>query len=178
MRPPNIYTGNAQLDAWIDRVHLCENVFLVVLLWSLSIVVLIQVISRYVFSNSLPWTEEIARLLLVYVTFLGAFLTARGKSYISIDLISRFMPRHTRGFFIVRTLVCCLFYAVLAALAIDVADRTWHQELTTLAVTNGITYAVPAFALVVLCLRSAVQVAFAIIYPAFSTEAVVLEDIN
>ena len=43
-----------------------------VLFWGLFGVVFLQFIARYVFNNSPGWTEEIARYLLIAVTFVGS----------------------------------------------------------------------------------------------------------
>lgn len=172
-----VYTGKASLDRFIAASHKVEDVVLVVLLWALSMVVMLQVISRYVFSSSIPWTEEVARLMLIYATFFGAFLTSRSKSYISIDLLSRFFEGQKRVLFILRNLVMAVFYAWLAYLAFDVADKTWHQELTTLPITNGVTYVIPAIGLVLLAYRSASQIVLTILFPAFSVDPSYVEDI-
>lgn len=171
-----VYTGNASLDRFITTSHKVEDVLLVALLWALSIVVMIQVISRYVFSSSIPWTEEVARLMLIYATFFGAFLTSRSKSYISIDLISRFFKGQKRLLFILRNLIMAVFYTWLAYLACDVADKTWHQELTTLLITNGVTYVIPAIGLVLLAFRSASQIVLTLLFPAFSVEPSYMEE--
>jgi len=47
----------------------------------------LQVLSRYVFHFSYPWTEEIARLLLVWATFFGACIAIRRKSHMRVDYI-------------------------------------------------------------------------------------------
>lgn len=165
-----VYTGNASLDRFIAASHKVEDVLLVTLLWALSMVVMLQVISRYVFSSSIPWTEEVARLMLIYATFFGAVLTSRSKSYISIDLISSFFKEQKRLLFILRNLIMVVFYAWLTYLAFDVAGKTWHQELTTLPITNGVTYVIPAVGLALLAFRSASQCVLTILFPAFSVE--------
>ena len=56
----------------------------------LCAIVLWQVICRYVLNYSSPWTEEIARYLLVSITFLGAAIATRDRSHlVAMDLFAR-----------------------------------------------------------------------------------------
>src|SRR5262245_26766549 len=64
--------------AWEDWVVLA-------VFWVLALVVFHQVFTRYVLNDAAGWTEEIARYLLVAVTFLGAALAVRRNSHIRVD---------------------------------------------------------------------------------------------
>jgi len=61
------------------------------------IVVLVGVVARYVLNISLPWSEEVARLLLVWLTFLGAATATAQRSHIRVDTIyARFTGRRRK----------------------------------------------------------------------------------
>lgn len=49
--------------------------------------VLLQVFMRYVVNSPLTWTDEVTRLLLVWLTFLGAVLTYRLGTQIAVDAL-------------------------------------------------------------------------------------------
>ncbi len=60
--------------------------------------VLLGVISRYVLGDQVPWTEELACLLLVWSSFFGIALAFDSRSHLGIDLIVNMMtdaPRKT-----------------------------------------------------------------------------------
>jgi TRAP-type C4-dicarboxylate transport system permease small subunit len=63
------------------------------LFWSLGIIVFLQVFSRYVLNSSFAWTEEIARYLLIAVTFVGGGIAIRKNSHIHVELLYALLPR-------------------------------------------------------------------------------------
>ena len=67
-------------DSFIFETYLSLLMF-----WTLCITVLIGFISRYIFNNSLTWTEEISRYLLIIVVFFGSAVAISKKSHIAIE---------------------------------------------------------------------------------------------
>lgn len=71
-----------------------ERVVAVALLTALFVTVLLQVFTRYVLSTPLTWTEEIARYLLIWTTFVAAAYVSARRLHISVDLlVSKLGPR-------------------------------------------------------------------------------------
>ena len=58
----------------------------------MSIIVAVQVFCRYVLNHSLFWSEELARYLLVWLTFLGASVAYYRNVHPGIDMIYARMP--------------------------------------------------------------------------------------
>jgi TRAP-type C4-dicarboxylate transport system permease small subunit len=66
----------------------CGALFMVMLF-----TVIWGVITRYLFGDQARWTEELARFLLVWVSFLGATLAYARHQHLGIDLlVARFDP--------------------------------------------------------------------------------------
>ncbi len=57
------------------------------LMAAISVIIFIQVVSRYVFNNSLTWSEEVGRYVLIWITFLGASIGVKKYSHIGIDFL-------------------------------------------------------------------------------------------
>lgn len=57
------------------------------------IVTLLQVVFRYIFNNALPWPDEAARFLMLWMTGLIAPSAYRWGGFVSIDLIKDMMGR-------------------------------------------------------------------------------------
>ena len=79
----------------IEKVLKTANI---VFLTVMTVTILIQVSFRYVLSNPLDWTEEVARLMLVWMTFSGATLIFIKLEHPSIDLFVRIFPSSIRHY--------------------------------------------------------------------------------
>ncbi|MEE2774669.1 MAG: TRAP transporter small permease subunit [Pseudomonadota bacterium] len=58
------------------------------------VVILIQVFFRYILNNALPWPDEVARFLMLWMTGLIAPSAYRWGGFVSIDVISKLLPTH------------------------------------------------------------------------------------
>ena len=57
------------------------------------VVIIIQVFFRYVLNNALPWPDEVARFLMLWMTGLIAPSAYRWGGFVSIDILERFLPK-------------------------------------------------------------------------------------
>jgi len=58
----------------------------------MTLVILLQVIARFVFNSPFTWTEELARYLFVYITFLGAGLLVYQRSHLFVEIVFNLFP--------------------------------------------------------------------------------------
>jgi TRAP-type C4-dicarboxylate transport system permease small subunit len=61
--------------------------FIAALFGSTVLVIAMQIISRYVFNNSLHWTEEFSRYAYVWIIFLGAAIAVKEGTHVRIDIL-------------------------------------------------------------------------------------------
>lgn len=78
----------------------------------LTLDVLWGVFSRYVMGAQSPWTEELARLLLVWVTMLGGALAYGEGAHLGVDLIADKLETDARRIIEISVQVMCIFFAV------------------------------------------------------------------
>ena len=64
-----------------------EKIVMGVGLLAISAIVFINVILRYFFEASLVWSEELARYIVVWVTFFGISSCARYNGHVIVDLL-------------------------------------------------------------------------------------------
>jgi TRAP-type C4-dicarboxylate transport system permease small subunit len=73
-----------------------EEVACYVLLVGLVITTSLQVFTRYVINAPFTWTEELAKMLFIWITFLGSAIIAKRDAHISIDFVTRLLPAGPR----------------------------------------------------------------------------------
>jgi TRAP-type C4-dicarboxylate transport system permease small subunit len=123
----------------LDDIQPQDGLVLLVF-WSLAFVVFLQFFTRYVLNDSLGWTEEIARFLLIGVTFIGAVMAVRKESHIAVEIVYRWLPRRARFLLqIFVDLVAVCFYSVTAWLCARLAQRT-QQMMVSIDVPKSLVY--------------------------------------
>ena len=84
----------------IQKVDKClsmiENAVIILGLSAMFLILLAQVIMRYVFSRPLTWSEEAARFIFVYVSFIGISYAYRHKGHIRMEVVVNLFPQAVR----------------------------------------------------------------------------------
>jgi len=74
----------------------------------------LQVCFRYVFNAPLRWPEEVSRLLLVWLTYLGALVLPESRLHVAVDaLYDRLPPPARRGADLLTDLLGVAFHGTL-----------------------------------------------------------------
>ena len=85
------------LNGFNEAVNRVLEKVLIVGFAAMTVIIFLQIIFRYVFAASLSWSEEMARYLFVWLTFLGASVVARSRSHITVDaIIEAIKPERVR----------------------------------------------------------------------------------
>lgn len=104
-----------------------------------------QVAYRYL-GISMVWSEELARLLNVYMVFFGLILVTARRGHLKIDVLERSVssPRFLRVLRIVHLLLALVFLLCLAYGAYLLMLSSWGHRLATMAWANhGMFYLAP-----------------------------------
>jgi len=105
--------------------------------------VLGQVVCRYFFGDPLTWSDELARYLFVWCSFLGWVIAARRRSHLAIgSLPQRASPRVRAALALFAAVAAVAFAAVLTFYGTRIALRNFDVETTTLFFTMGALYAI------------------------------------
>ena len=105
-------------------------------------VVLVEVVSRYIFHRSIAWGSEVCQTLLVWMTFLGAAVALVGGEHMEINIMmDRIKSRTLKKFLLlIGDLAILLFLVCGAAGGVRLVQRTWGMTTTTLQIPAGILY--------------------------------------
>lgn len=132
-----------------------EDYAALLLFWLLALTVFVQFFTRYVLNNSLAWTEEVARYLLICVTFVGSVLAVRKNSHIRVEFFYRWLPRSLgRGLSILTDLLQVLFYSVCAWISWKLVGIMQNQQMASVDWSMGWMYRVVLIGFVLMALRA------------------------
>jgi TRAP-type C4-dicarboxylate transport system permease small subunit len=70
--------------------------------WSLAFMVLLvflQVVMRYVFSNSLSWSEELARYVVLWLSWIGASYAVKERAHFRVEMLANLVKGRARKVF-------------------------------------------------------------------------------
>lgn len=108
-------------------VTTCMALMVVVVTW--------QVVSRYAMGDPSPWTEEVARMLLIWVGLLGGVYAYREKAHLGLDLLYQkvgAVGKYRLG--VITNIACGLFaLTVLVIGGGSLVQLTWELKQTTAA---------------------------------------------
>ena len=80
-----------------ERAFVTLNAWVVILcLVAMSCVVFTNVGLRYLAGQSIPWADEVARYLMIWMTFLAAGLVLRQGGHVAITNLHDFLPNRLR----------------------------------------------------------------------------------
>jgi TRAP-type C4-dicarboxylate transport system permease small subunit len=122
------------------------------LLATFTVIILIDVVCRYLLHIAVPWATELTVLLFQWTIFLGSPLALRRGLHFGLGLVvPKYWPRSDRW---MRGLVATVVLGasgLLFVLGIEMTQRTWHSTYPTLPLSHGVVnvgIAVSAFLMI------------------------------
>jgi len=74
---------------WIERIELWFSTFL---LGALTLLVMTEVISRYLFKRPFPWVMELSMIMITYIVFIGIPVMYKQKALIILEFLFNRLP--------------------------------------------------------------------------------------
>ncbi len=126
------------------------SLFVVSLMFLLSILLSVSVFYRYVLNDSIYWSGEVARYMLVYIVFLGSTMAHKHKAHIRIDMIFTYLSKkNEKNLEIVISLLFLLFWTVVLLGCIKLFPLFMMQTTATLQIPFAIPFsALPISAII------------------------------
>jgi TRAP-type C4-dicarboxylate transport system permease small subunit len=112
------------------------------LLATMVVLLFIQVVGRYVFENPPDWTEELARAVFIYLTFIGGALAIVRNAHLRIEsLHERLSPRAKMTLDTVLVLVGVIFLCATLYYSFGLLTRLAHQPMTSVPISKAFMFA-------------------------------------
>jgi len=151
--PDTIEFDEAETDIsdikWIDA----PGIFV---FWVLAIVVFLQFYTRYVLNDSLIWTEEAARYLLILACFVGSISAVRRGSHITLEFFIRTAPRKLgKVMAVVSQFIAFSFFGTLTWIGIGLTQKT-RQQMVSLPIPKAWIYTICVISLGIMTIYSGI----------------------
>lgn len=146
----------SQRNSLVFIVRNFDWLIVVVLFWTLASIVFAQFVMRYGFRSSIMWSEEIARTLLIAVTFLGCAIATRRNSNIAIEVVFAYVPHALARILVtVIDLAKIVLCAALTYMGYTLTITT-RQKLTSIDVSKSWLYGTVTAFLALMTLYAAI----------------------
>ncbi|MBI4506659.1 MAG: TRAP transporter small permease, partial [Chloroflexi bacterium] len=90
------------------------------------------VFQRYVLNQSVGWSDELLRLLLVWITFLGGAIAFGRGTHLGMNLIERWLPRRTLRLLNAAVFLLIMVFAAVLLWQGVIATRTAFGQMFTM----------------------------------------------
>lgn len=108
---------------------------------AMLLLVVAQIVFRFALQISVPWTEDVGRLLFVYVVYLGASVAFHERGMIVIDTVPAIWPGLSQITALLAALLTFLITAFMFYASIPMVRSSWNTSLPTVNwISNGWAY--------------------------------------
>ena len=107
------------------QISVSENI-LFILMALIIVIMFVHVLFRYIFNQSLSWSEELAKFIFVWLTFLGAAICIKERIHIGVEfLVERLPAKWKRYLDLFQTTLIILFN-----LTLSIIGFCWVSEVS------------------------------------------------
>lgn len=145
----------AGLGQTLDRHFLTATRWVLTLILSaMSVLIFTNVVLRYATHQSIEWAEEVARHLMIWLTFLGLGPVLRFGGHIAVENLQDWVPdRWARFMRLVVAVALTVFFIFFMVYGVEYMSRTRYQTTPSTQISFAWIYA----ALPVGCLNALVH---------------------
>ena len=159
-----VYKVLKKVANWTDWV--AEKI-LIFLMGVMLLSVLVQIFYRYIFSHfihySLPYTEELARYVSIWIVYLGIAVGLKEGIHISFDLLyKKLSPKGQRQLYVLGRIMMLYFISVILIVGWNLLDRISSNISSAMRIPMVWAYSAPWIGSWLVLLRLLVQLLDAI----------------
>lgn len=139
----------------VDFLDKLEEIVLVIMFALMVLVIFGQVIMRYVFNNSLSWSEELGKFLFVWISWIGISIGAKRKEHIKITMfVDKCSPKNALICEILSEIIVFGICAVTAYYGIELVISQAHINFAGIKISMSWGYLAVVIGCAVMMLRN------------------------
>ena len=123
-------------------IHKFEKVLSSVILAIMTIVTFVAAVNRFTFNYSMPWTEELVKFLVMWMTMVGAAMGVGTNEHVGIDVFINCFPKIVQHCISqIMNLIGVFFSVIFCYIGIQMVQKQYLQTSTALQISMGVVYA-------------------------------------
>ena len=131
------------MKRFYDSLEKSLRVALLVLVSGIVITTMLQIVARFILMVSIPWTDELARYLMIWASFVGLGVAYRKRELISVAFFREKLPLHLlKVTLFISDLLCSIFAIVIVIYGIKLCFQNVAQVSPSMRISLGIIYAI------------------------------------
>lgn len=118
----------------------------------LLVILIVQIFSRQILNEPLLWSEELSRLIFVYIAILGVILGIKHNQHVAIDIIVEKLPlKIQKKIEVLANILIIITIALLFIIGVKITQRKSSLELLSLGISAKYLYgALPVGAVIMM----------------------------
>lgn len=114
------------LGRFNDKIEKVEERFITILLIVMSTVIFLQIVMRYVFNNSLTWSEEFAILTMMWMTWVGSSYGVKKNIHLRVTVfVDMLAEKYRAAAYIFIDVVWMLFSITMVVMGIRMVKMSY-----------------------------------------------------
>ena len=131
------------MKRFFDSLEKSLRIALLVLVSGIVVTTMLQIVARFILMVSIPWTDELARYLMIWASFVGLGVAYRKKELISVAFFREKLPLNLlKVTLLISDLLCSIFAIVIVTYGIKLCFQNVTQVSPSMRISLGIIYAV------------------------------------
>lgn len=131
------------LDGFVKLIVKLSNIIAITMMAALTVMVMLQVVFRALFNNSLSWSTEMAAFMLAWITLFAAVPALYEGKHLAIDFVgTRLKSPWDKITRILANFIVLMFVLSLIYYGIPMVIGTLEVYAVSLPISKGIIYSV------------------------------------
>ncbi|MCC8025194.1 MAG: TRAP transporter small permease [Clostridium sp.] len=165
------------MNQMMDKLFKGIDYFTGILTGLMVLFVFLNVVLRTVFNSGLTWSEELARYLFVYVTYIGAISAMRSNAHLGVDtLLSRVKPRTQRVMYVMSQALIAVIMCILVRGAYKMVLQNTQSKTAALGIPYSVLYFGGIITGISIAILAASNILYAIKHPSEISRIVVMHN--
>ncbi|BAQ09130.1 C4-dicarboxylate transport system, small permease component [Bacillus sp. OxB-1] len=128
-------------DKTISTLNTITKYVTAALLILMTALIFVQIISRVLIGSSFSWTEELARYLMIWITFLGAGFAFQYSAHMGIDyFVNKISSTYSKLIMVIMAIASMFFFCFLFFQGIKLMEFGMMQKSSALKIPMGYVY--------------------------------------